>query len=158
MHQVSTRKIILNDYVAFLLTIGGPIALAISAFTAVFGFIPSIRNRGGQEVDPQFIIGMCVVAVVLTLLLFFLLWRRIARIRNILATGPRTKAKVLGIGFFKDRGRIDFEYTHNGQQYATGTAVMKNQQTTSIAAGDEIEVALDPENPLKALIVHLYEG
>ena len=63
MPQPSTRKIILNDYAAFLLTIGGPIALAVSAFTAAFGFIPSIRNRGGHEVDPQFIMGMCAVVV-----------------------------------------------------------------------------------------------
>jgi hypothetical protein len=156
MSQASTGKIIMNDYAAFLLTIGGPIALAISAFTAAFGFIPSIRHRGGQQVDPQFIMGMCVVAVVVTMLLFYMLSRRISRIKRILADGSRTKAKVLEIGFIKDRGRIEFEYTYGGQQHRTGTAVMKNKQTTAISPGDEIEVALDPVDPRRAFVVQLY--
>jgi hypothetical protein len=156
MSHPSTAKIILNDYAAFLLTIAGPIAIAIAAFTATFGFIPSIRNRGGGEVDPSFIVGMCVVTAFIAVLVFFLLVRRISRIKRILADGVRTKAKVLEVGFFKDRGRIEFEYRHNGQEHRTGVAVMKNNQTTAVSPGDEIEVALDPENAGKAYVVQLY--
>ena len=54
------------------------------------------------------------------------------------------------------RGRIEFEYRHNGQEHRTGVAVMKNKQTTAISPGDEIEVALDPDNAGKAYVVHLY--
>jgi hypothetical protein len=156
MPTPSLSRIILNDYGAFLLAIGGPIALVISAFTAAFGFIPSIRGRGGQEVDPQFMMGMCVVAGIITILLFFLLSRRISRIKRILIDGQRTRAKVLEISFFKDRGRIEFEYTHGDQQHKTGAAVMKNKVATAISPGDEVDVALDPDNSRKALVVQLY--
>jgi hypothetical protein len=156
MRQPSIGKIILNDYASFLLAIGGPIALAITAFTAALGFIPRAGARGGRAVDPQFAAAACVFAVIITVLLLFLLARRISRIKRILAAGPRTKASVLDVGFFKDRGRIEFEYTHNGRQYTTGTAIMKNKQTTAISPGDEIEVAVDPDNPRKAFVVQLY--
>ncbi len=156
MRPVSVIKIILNDYFAFLLTVGGPIAIAISAFTAIFGFIPNIRNREGKEVNPQFIFGMSIVAVVLAVLLVFLLFLRISRIKNILAHGIHAKAKVLEIWFFKDRGRVEFEYTHNGQKHTTGTAIMKNKQTIAMVPGDEIEVAIDPDNAHRAFIVPLY--
>ena len=156
MPQPSISKIILNDYAAFLLTIGGPIALALSAFTAAFGFLPSVRKRGGQEVDPQFIIGISVAATILTAFLFYLLSRRVSRIKKVLANGPRATAKVTEIGFFKDRGRVEYEYIHNAQTHKTGTAIMKNKQTTAIDSGDEIEVAIDPGNPNWALIVQLY--
>jgi hypothetical protein len=99
---------------------------------------------------------MCVIAVVVTVVLFYLLSRRISRIKRILADGSRTKARVLQIGFVKDRGRIEFEYTHNGRQYRTGVAVMKNKQTTAISQGDEIEVAVDPDDPRNAFVLQLY--
>lgn len=156
MSKVSTGKIIKNDYAAFLLTIGGPISLAISGFAAVFSFIPGGRGQAGQAVDPQFARGMCVVAALLTVLLFALLAKRISRLKRIIGTGPRATATVREIGFFKDRGRVEFEYVHDGQQYQTRTAVMENKQTKALVSGSEIEVAMDPMNPEKALIVQLY--
>ena len=156
MKEISTGKVIKNDYAAFLMTIGGPIFLAISAFTAAFGLIPSVRGRGGQDVDPQFAVGMCVVAAILTVLLFVLLAKRIAKIKRILNTGPRVTATITDINFFKDRGRVEFQYTHDSHEHNTGAAIMKNKQTETFAVGSQIEVALDPEHPSKAMIVELY--
>lgn len=158
MHQVSIRKIILNDYAAFLLTVGGPVMLALSVFAAVFGFIPRIRRRGGRVIDPELAIVFCVVAVILTAVLLCLLSRRIGRIKAILLSGPRAKARVLEIGFLKDRGRIEFEYAHQGRQHRTGSAIMKNKRTTAIHSGDEIEVALDPGDASRAFVVELYRA
>jgi len=105
MNRVSTGKIIKNDYAAFLLTIGGPIALAISGFAAVFSFIPGGRGQAGQAIDPQFAMGMCVVAALLTVLLFALLAKRISRLKRIIETGPRATATVTEIGFFNSLSR-----------------------------------------------------
>jgi len=156
MHQVSIRKIILNDYAAFLMTVGGPVMLALSAFTALFGFIPRLRRRGGRVVDPELAQIFCVVAVILTVILLVQLARRIARTKAILVSGPRVKAKVLEIAFIKDRGRVEFEYTLDGRQYTTGTAIMKNKRTTAIHPGDELDAAIDRANPARAYLVDLY--
>ena len=128
MKAVSTGKIIKNDYAAFLMTIGGP----------------------------QFAVGMIVVATILTVLLFVLLAKRIAKIKRILNTGPRATATITDISFFKDRGRVEFQYTNNSQEHNTGAAIMKNKQTETFTAGSQIEVVLDPERPSKAMIVELY--
>jgi len=156
MHKVSLRKIILNDYAAFLLAIGGPISLVIPAFTAAFGFIPNIRNRGGNEVGPEFIVGMWAVAVLVTVFLFWLLVRRIARIKDVVTNGVRARAKVLWISFDKDRGRVEYEYAYQGLEYLRGTAIMKNKETEAIRIGDEIEVAFDHSAPKRAFIPRLY--
>jgi hypothetical protein len=66
------------------------------------------------------------------------------------------KKAVTGISFIKDRGRIEFKYYYQGKNHQTGNAVMKNKYTETISVGDEIEVAIDPGKPRKALIVSLY--
>jgi hypothetical protein len=156
MNRVSTGKIIKNDYAAFLMTIGGPIALAISAFTAFYGFVPHLRGRGGQEVDPQSAIVICVVAGLVTVLLLLMLAKRISRLKRILQTGSKLIATVTDVAFFKDRGRVEFHYIHDGEDIHAGTAIMKNKETEAIISGAQIEVAIDPANPKKALIVRLY--
>ncbi len=156
MNRVSTAKMVKNDYAAFLMTIGGPIALAISAFTAFYGFVPRLRGRGGQEVDPQSAVVICVVAGLVTVLLLFMLAKRISRLKRILQTGPRVVATVSDVAFFKDRGRVEFQYIQDGEDIHAGTAIMKNKETEAIIPGAQIEVAIDPENPKKALIVRLY--
>jgi hypothetical protein len=156
VNSVSTGRVIKNDFAAFVMTIGGPIFLAISVFAAVFGFLPEVRGRGGQDIDPRAALALCAVAGFVTVLLFAMLARRISRIKRVLQTGPRALATVSEIDFIKDRGRVEFQYTYNGEAHHAGMAIMKNQQTEAIATGSEIEVALDPANPGKALIVQLY--
>jgi hypothetical protein len=158
MSTTSNRIIILNDYAAFIMAITGPMALVVSACALLFGLIPRVRNRGGHDEVPfELSVGLFVASVILTAILFFFLSRRLARIKRIFAEGTRTKAKVVEVRFDKDRGRIEFEYPIDGQIHRTGNAIMKNKKTSSFALGDEIEVALDPENPRKALLVQLYE-
>lgn len=158
MMEASVGKIIKNDYLAFVLAIGGPIALGISGFAFGLGMVPAWRGRGGQTVDEPFKAALCIAACVLTGLLFALLTRRIARIKRILRAGPRATAVIADVGFFKDRGRVEFEYEHAGRKHRSGTAIMKTRQTAAFAPGAKIEVAVDPRNPSKAFIVELYEA
>ena len=156
MSEISTLKVIKNDLGAFLLTIIGPIFLIISGYAAVTGGIPSFRGRGGGTVDSETGTALFVGAAILTVLLFLLLFRRISRLRRILSSGPRAQALVTGIEFVKDRGRVEFRYVHDGRQHDTGCAIMKNQSTEALTKDAKIEVAIDPANPGKALIVQLF--
>jgi hypothetical protein len=157
MAKVSPAKIIKNDYAALLLTIGGPILLVISGFSAVFGFLPGIRGRGGQQVESTFAFAACFVALCLTVLFFYLLAKRVAKIKRIISEGPRVEATITDIGFVKDRGRIEFRYSYGGTEYRTGSAVMKNRQTSALASGAKLEVAIDPNQLNKAVIPSLFE-
>ena len=158
MAEASIGKIIKNDYAAFLLVVGGPIALGIAGLTLALGFIPRARGAGGQEVHPQVVIAMGIVAIVITALLLALLARRVSWIKRVVRTGPKAQAVITAVAFFKDRGRVEFEYAHAGQTLRSGTAIMKNRQTESYASGVKIEVAIDLKNPLKALIIELYRN
>ena len=157
MSEISTIKVIKNDFGAFLLTIFGPIMLALSAYTAVTGVVPAYRRRGGGTIDPDTSSALFVGSAILTIVLFLLLLRRISRLKRILRTGPRALAMVTGIGFVKDRGRVEFRYVHEGRLHDSGSAIMKNPATQELAKGTQVEVALDPANPKKALIIQLFE-
>lgn len=157
MSEISTFKVIKNDFGAFLLTIIGPIFLGISGYAAVTGGIPEFRRRGGGSIDSETATALFIGSVILTVVLFLLLLWRISRLKRILRTGPRAKAVVTAIGFVKDRGRIEYRYVHDGRLHDTGSAIMKNQATQALAEDDQIEVAIDPTNPRKALIVQLFE-
>ncbi len=156
MSRISTLKVIKNDLGAFLLTIVGPVFLIISGYAAVTGGIPQFRRRGGGSVDPETATALFAASALLTVILFLLLFWRISRLKRILRTGPRAKALVTGIGFVKDRGRIEFRYVHDGRQHDTGCAIMKNATTQALTKGTQIEVAIDPAKPGKALIIELF--
>lgn len=160
MNQISVGKIIKNDYAAFLLTILGPVFLVGSVYIAVVGFIPRFGRfaslRKSNAVHPLEAQIYIWVALILTGILFLFLVKRISRLKRILETGHRTKATVTGISFYKDRGRIEFQYVYRGKKHSTGTAIMKNKQTEKIAVGNEIDVAVDQQNDKKAFIVSLY--
>lgn len=152
----SIGRILKNDFAAFLLAIGGPIAFSIATYAGLTGSIPKFRRYAGRLIDRDDALEITLGASLVTVLLLFFLFRRISRIKRVLASGPRTMAKVAGLEFHKDRGRLEFEYEHLGIPYRAGVGVMKNRQTTAIAIGDSIEVAVDPAEPGKALVVALY--
>ena len=156
MSEISTLKVIKNDFGAFLLAIFGPISLIISGYVAVTGVLPRFRGRGGGAVDPETNTLFLVASAILTVILFLLLLRRISRLKRILRTGPRVQALVTGISFVKDRGRVEFRYVHEGRLHDSGCAIMKNPTTEALTKDEQIEVAIDPANPKKALIVELF--
>ncbi|NLF32831.1 MAG: DUF3592 domain-containing protein [Planctomycetes bacterium] len=159
MKRIRTGRIILNDYPSFLLTIGGPVFLGVGAFVMIFGFIPPTRyGRGGQQVDPLFGFWAFATAAVVASLMLVLLAARLARMKAILTSGPRATATVLRIEFFRDRGRVEYEYVHEGRTIASGSAIMKNRTTSALSPGDDIEVAIDPARPNRALPVQLFEA
>ena len=65
-------------------------------------------------------------------------------------------AIISNVFFFRDRGRIDYVYTHQGQKYASGNTVHKVKQTRSLLVGEQVIVMLDRNNPKRAYIRNLY--
>jgi hypothetical protein len=65
-------------------------------------------------------------------------------------------ATISNVFFFRDRGRIDYVYTYQGQKYASGNTVHKVKQTRSLLVGEQVIVMLDRNNPKRAYIRNLY--
>ena len=156
MQSISVKRTILNDYAAFLLAITGPIFLVLSIAGGVFGFLPEVKRPGSIPVTPETAVVGAIASLVLTLVLLFLLYRRIARIRRIIQTGERVEGGITDIRFIKDRGRVTFRYVLNGQVVEGGAPVMKNATTLQLIPGTVVELALDPEDPSRAIVVELY--
>ncbi|MEM1179130.1 MAG: DUF3592 domain-containing protein [Acidobacteriota bacterium] len=154
MKTVSLVRTVKNDYLAFLLACGGPIFLLVAVVISVLGFIPSLGPA--KNVDPELARLMLLGAGTLTAVLGLLLVLRISGIKALIQTGTAAQATVDHIGFFKDRGRVEFHYPHNGRSHRRGVAVMKNKQTQALAPGDEIDIVFDPDKPSRVLIVDLY--
>ncbi|MFC1851725.1 hypothetical protein ACFL27_16160 [candidate division CSSED10-310 bacterium] len=154
--QPSARAIIKNDSVAFLMLIGGPIFLAIGIFALVFGFLPDSDVLIGQQVNDTFAVSLCILAGILTVVLFVLLARRVSYFKTILLSGHRAVATIREIDFIKDRGWVVFEYEYQGHSYQTRATIMKNDLTRNISMGDELAIAINPDNPSQALLVILY--
>jgi hypothetical protein len=82
-------------------------------------------------------------------------WRYWA-ITSLLNHGQETPATVHEIGFYRDRGRVAYVYTFQGQKYLTGNRIMKTKQTRSLQVGDQVTVLVDPNNAKRVVMRDLF--
>ena len=145
-------RIIGTDYGALLgviLPLAGALLWAGNTF---FGFPATWRGRAIQQGDPTFIwigVGMAVVGIVL------LAWR-LSVFRSLFANGHRVPGRVTSVSFFKDRGRIEYDYEYGGSALHGGHAVHKTKRTTSLEEGQTVTVLVDPGNPKRTILADLY--
>lgn len=106
------------------------------------------KQKGGFDVLLVFG-GLSLAAVVL------LLWR-ISIFTAVFNDGLDTPATISQVNFFRDRGRISYVYTFQGQKYRSGNAVMKTKLTRNYQVGDEVMVLVDRSKPKRAFVRDLY--
>jgi hypothetical protein len=95
------------------------------------------------------------VLVATTLGIVVFLWRY-WMVASLYSYGLDTPATVHEIGFYRDRGRISYVYSFQGQKYVSGSRIMKTKRTRSIQIGDQVNILVDPNDPKRALIRDLY--
>ena len=154
--KVSFGRVLKNDYGSFLMVAAIAVAWIICIGGSVLGFLPRHRGGGAVEVGPTLAIILLVVAAALTILLGWLVARRVSSIRRVITSGPEVNGHILSVGFVKDRGRVEYEYEFQGKTYVAGNAIMKNKQTEQIQTGDEVNLIVDPEKPSRAFLAFLY--
>ena len=141
----SIRKSIWTDWPALAAAVGVPI------FWGIHFAFPYLRP-GAQSSRPVIlpIIATAGLAVVL-------LWR-VRRISNLFATGRTAAAKILRLSISRDRGRLEFEFEHQGQLVRSWSPVHKCKAVLALKQGDVVEALFDPARPTHAIIRHLYEA
>jgi hypothetical protein len=97
-----------------------------------------------------------IIAAGFTLLSILVLIWRIRRISMIFEDGLEVTATIGNVFFFRDRGRVDYTFTYNGQKYITGNALHKVKQTSELKVGDTVSVLSVRNNPKRACIRDLY--
>ncbi len=96
-----------------------------------------------------------IFAVITVVALAVLIWR-IQIFNSIFSDGIETTATINNVSFFRDRGRVEYVYTHQGQKYASGNAIHKVKQTLALKVGEQVVLVVDRNNPKRAFIRDLY--
>lgn len=96
-----------------------------------------------------------IFAAITVVALAVLVWR-IQVFNTVFSDGVETTATINNVSFFRDRGRVDYVYTHQGQKYASGNAIHKVKQTLALKVGEQVVLMVDRNNPKRAFIRDLY--
>jgi hypothetical protein len=156
LDRPSHVQMLKNDYWSFLAIIFPPIFVIISLGILVFGF-PEKDGKELSVVETRFANVIIVsVSLLIAIVSTTFLYRRLKSIRRIFAAGEFVVGIVNFIDFDKDRGRIEYAYIYNQQDFQGGSAVMKNLKTKDFQLGDEVILMVDPNKPKRALIQDLY--
>ena len=144
--------IVKNDYGALIGLMTPLLFWGLFIATNVFG-LSFARGGRGKGLPPEAFLYIAIVGTVLGISL--LVWRFYS-FQNTFANGENAVGQITSVSFFKDRGRIEYSYSLNGQTHQSGNAIMKNQKTQSFREGDQIELIIDRLNPKRAFIKILY--
>jgi hypothetical protein len=151
----SIIRIIQSDFVALIGLIVPLVSLIMYICVAYFGYFPGLRGRDpiqGTEGAPVFLY-LFIIGLVLGLPLAF--WR-IRTIQQLFSKGIEVGGQIIAISFYRDRGRVEYSYSHAGQAYSGGNAIMKTSRTQQLRSGDQIVLLVNPDEPKRALIRDLY--
>jgi len=139
--RIEVAAVVKRDYLVSLLLLS-PLALW-AAFV--------IRNMGGGSAMVYLIIAVAGS--------LFGLAAGLARIGHILSLaekGEHADAEVKQIIMGKNRGRIHFRYTVEGQSFDGVQAFRAREQIKKVKKGLRVTVAVDPHKPKSAIIPSLF--
>ena len=137
-------KIIIIDYAAFTAALAPVVLWGIYLLLLVMNEI-----RITDITYPVIAAGITFISILV------LVWR-IRQISLMFEDGLEVPATISNVFFFRDRGRVDYTFTYNGQKYITGNALHKVKQTSELRVGDSVTVLIDRNNPKHTCIRDLY--
>ncbi len=138
----SIIKIVTNDYVAFM-SVLIPVIAWIGILVLVF-------------IQSNALLNLALVAGVVTVVSLIALGWRLSVFYAVFRDGLSVPGVVSGVTFFRDRGRVEYVYSHAGEKLLSGNAVHKTGQTAALHVGQEVVVVLDRNNPKRAYLRDLY--
>jgi len=148
--KLSVRRIIWSDYPAFYASLVPPVAWVV-----YLAWAPDWRGAGSvltAEAQPIYL-ALTVLATIggagvlaYRLWLFFRLFR----------SGESVRGKISSVQLRRDRGRVEYSYIFNHQEYISGAQVHRNARTKALKSGELVNLIVDPANPRRAFILHLY--
>lgn len=153
--NISIKKVIKSDTLALILTITPVIMLLLVIDAKYFGVIAKnfSRSKTSNPADAVLFIKITIASLLVCVPLLLL---RIQKIKKHFKNGFEVAARVLKISFRKDRGRIVFSYTIEGEEYLGTNTIMRNSMTTSFREGTQIAVIVAPDNYTKSYIKEMF--
>lgn len=140
----SLFKLLTTDYMAFMSVVFPMISWGI--------YVYFLLSKKGELPDSSLPIVFGAITVIA---LIVLIWR-ITLINSVFAEGIEVNGTIKRIYFYRDRGRVLFDYTFMGEKIDAGSMVMRNKRTIVLQPGMQVVVVVDQNHPKRALIRDLY--
>ncbi len=148
-------KILWSDYIAMLAGIFPIVGWILYLDSITLGLIPkAIKPSSPSEASNPEI--MIVIALAFSVIFVPLFIYRIGKIYTHFSRSIQLTGTIDFIRAYKDRGRIEFCYTHNDVEHRGGNAVHLTKFARSLSAGQKVVLMVDAVRPEKALIRDLY--
>jgi hypothetical protein len=155
-HKYSVKKIIGHDYITLVALIAFVIAAAISLEVYFIGYMFSKRTFEIQFipiVERLFYIYIFGSIALIGMICFMV---RINIIKNYFNIGTEVKGVIVELSYWRDRGKIIYEYSIEGREYRRKLAIHITKVTSNLGKNDEIKVLVKPENHSKAIIKDIF--
>ncbi len=158
MNPVSDRppftRIIWTDYIAFL---GLFFPLMIWAlYLLLVGFSSPFNPAGETTAAVQENLRLFYISLALSLVGMSLLVWRLLLIGSVFLHGLEARGQIDEIFFYRDRGRVKYTYTFQGETYTSGVALHRTRKTRALQTGDQVTLVVDRERPKRAFIRDIY--
>lgn len=135
----SLSRVAMTDYPTFLAWLSPIIIWA----GYVFGN-PGINSS-------LFYIGIAMTVVAIPVILW-----RILYFLKIFEIGEEATAEILGVNYYRSRGRADFSYNYKGSGYTASNLLLVSGRVRELTAGQKVVILVDPENPKSAVIREMF--
>lgn len=142
--QPSLLKIVTIDYVAF---IGWFYPVVMWGIYIIFLLLEKVKIN---DLPLPIIFALITVGALATLL-----WR-IQVFKTVFSDGIETQGIINNVSFFRDRGRVDYVYSYQGQKHISGIAIHKVKQSLALKVGEQVVLMVDRNNTKRAFIKDLF--
>jgi hypothetical protein len=150
-NKYSMKKQMVNDYFTFLCFIG---FIITSLFLiGIFGFNMTLTKRYGiLALDNDMRIVLGIIFGILDILCIMVFILRIRKGKYLVRDGLETEAEIISVSCYKDRGRIEYIYKIENEEYKCGNGISITKTTPEYAIGGKIRILVDQKNRGKAVI------
>jgi hypothetical protein len=153
----SLKRILINDYIAFIAWLFPIVIFGISIFIELFGFFPDLKKGRpllGVETIP-FFIQFGLIALFLGLIVVII---RVFVIKSFFDKGIEVNGKVTNVWVWRrDRGRIYFTFQYKNLEGDNSAVVHFNKMTKTFLPHKLIKVLVKPKDPTKAIIKDIFQ-
>jgi hypothetical protein len=152
-HPPSAYNVIRYDYGALLCFLAPLVAWGM-VLAASMGFsFDAHRDQNDGWSDTRFYLLLALGASLVCLPILIL---RVRALRFLFFHGQRVQGLITDVRFVSGRGRINYTYTFNGQDYVGGSPSIRSERTNQYQKDQQIMLLVDPRNPARATIERLF--
>lgn len=105
----------------------------------------------GKEVD-----DLLLITIFFTLAAILVLIWRVRQIHFLYDHGLEVKGVIIEISYYKNRGKITYEFVLSGENFTGSSPVIKNKRTKMFDVGEQVVLYVDEDHPKRVYMRDLF--